>query len=356
MRRGYVAGAPRFWISTGCQFGLGAFDVQYVLRDARKCTSSIQISRNQSLRWTGEAPVLQASCFAGRQTSSLLAASFFALFAQFKTPGMPTTQTSLQRLARREWWLWFSCILVTALAGVVLLLSTFRSLFSVRDHIYEISAAQARWSAFDLLLIFNAWMIYRFWLFRRTRRELSQPDDEAGQDGRISTGFTPQDSFRVDPVTGLCTRPSFEHLLGKHVARSRRRNSPLSLVAVCLDDFASFRQRFGASSADLVVKEFANRLQRASRGIDFAVRLGADTFLLALPECSLNDAKRVLDRLGDLEMEVSGEDVTLTHSVSWIDYKPGEVPSELIRRAEQVLQIYGKANKEESSSVATKRR
>lgn len=263
-------------------------------------------------------------------------------------------QTGLQQLARREWWLWFWSILVTALAGVVLLLSVFASLFASRGHFYELTAAQARWSAFDLLLLFNAWMIYRLWIFRRARREISQPENST-EAGVSAGGASPQDAFRLDPATNLCTRASFEYLLGKEVARSRRRNASLSLVAISLDDFATFRNRFGADAADALAKEFAIRLRRASRGVDFAVRLAADSFLLALPECSLNDAKRVLDRLGELEMEISGEDVTLTHSVGWIDYKPGEVPSDLIRRAEQVLQIYGKASKADAASVAAYR-
>ncbi len=258
-------------------------------------------------------------------------------------------QTSLQRLARREWWLWFSSILVTALAGVVLLLSAFRSLFSAASHFYEISAAQARWSAFALLLLFNAWMIYRLWSFRRSGRELRGRESSA-EAPLISADAAPQDSFRIDPATALCTRASFEYLLGKEVARSRRRKSPLSLVAIQLDDFAQFSQRFGAAAGETVIKEFSVRLRKASRGVDFGVRLETDGFLLALPECGLNDAKRVLDRLGNVEMEVSGEDVTLTHSVGWIDYNPGEVPSELIRRAENVLQLYKKAGRASSAT------
>lgn len=259
-------------------------------------------------------------------------------------------QTSLERLARREWRLWFSAIVTTLLAAVILLLSVFHSLFTHTAHFYEITAAQARLAAFELLLLFDGWMIYRQWGYRCAAKELrSQP---VGGDPQLnSPAAAPQDSFRLDPSTGLCTRASFEYLLGKEVARSRRRKSALSLVAIQIDDFAPFSRRFGAASADVVVKEFSIRLRKASRGVDFAVRLQPDGFLLALPECSLNDAKRVLDRLGDLELEVSGEDVTLTHSIGWIDYKPGEVPSDLIRRAEEVLHLYGKAARDGAAKV-----
>jgi diguanylate cyclase (GGDEF)-like protein len=256
-------------------------------------------------------------------------------------------ESSLQRIARREWWLWFFSIVITVLSAVAVLLSVFPRLFAHTDRFYEITAAQARWASFSLLLLFNVWMIYRQWFFRRLRSVLRDREND-GSHLNSSTAES-HDSFRIDPATGLWTRASFEHLLGKQIARSRRSKAPLSLVAFHIDDFVQFSQRFGAAAAELVVKEFANRMKKASRGIDFAVRLESDGFLLALPECSLTDAKRVLDRLGDLEMEVSGEDVLLTHSIMWIDYKPGDVPSELIRRAEQVLQLYMKASKADAS-------
>jgi diguanylate cyclase (GGDEF)-like protein len=252
-------------------------------------------------------------------------------------------QTSLQRLARREWRLWFSAIVVTMLASTVLVLTVFRSLYTRTDRFYEITAPQARWSAFALLLLFNGWMIYRQWLFRRQKRELGgQEASGEGQTSAVESGL--QDSFRIDSATSLCTRGTFEHLLGKEVARARRRKFPLSLVAIHIEDFVEFSQQYGANAANVVVKEFSDRLRKASRGVDFAMRLEVDAFLLTLSECSPNDGKRVLDRIGDLEVEVSGKDVTLAYSVGWIDYKPGEVPSDLIRRAEQVLLLYKKAS------------
>jgi diguanylate cyclase (GGDEF)-like protein len=257
-------------------------------------------------------------------------------------------ETSLQRLARREWWLWFFSIAITALSAAAVLLSLFPPFFAYTDRFYEITAAQARCASFGFLLLFNVWMIYRQWSFRRLRSVLRDGENSSAQ--ASSNAAESHDSFRIDPATGLCTRPSFEHLLGKQIADSRRSKAPLRLVAIRIDDFIQFGQRFGIAAAELVVKEFANRMKKASRGIDFAVRLESNGFLLALPECSLNDAKQVLDRLGDLEMDVSGEDVLLTHSIVWINYKLGDVPSDLIGRTEQVLQLYKKASKASTSA------
>ncbi len=78
-------------------------------------------------------------------------------------------ESSLRQIGRREWWLWLSASVVTMLAGLAFLLSSFRSffLFLRSDHFYEIRSDQARWGIMCLLLLFNTWMVYRLWSFRR---------------------------------------------------------------------------------------------------------------------------------------------------------------------------------------------
>jgi diguanylate cyclase (GGDEF)-like protein len=252
----------------------------------------------------------------------------------------------LQQLGRHEWWLWLSALVVTILSGTVFLLSSFPSLFLHSDRFFEIGSDQARWAILGLLLLFNTWLVYRHWWFRRLRVQLTglMGDPQSNLEGVY-------DPSRIDPVTGLYTRASVELWLGKEVARARRQNTPLSLVAFHLDDFAQLNQRYGSTVGDLILKEFANRLRKASRGTDLGVRLGSDDFLLVLPECSLSDAKIASDRLGTLEMKCSGQDIALTYSVGWIDYKPGEVPSDLFKRAGDVLQLYKKASKDRFSTT-----
>ncbi len=255
-------------------------------------------------------------------------------------------ESSLQRLGRREWGLWLSALVVTTLSGTVFLLSSFPSLFLHNDHFFEIRSDQARWGILSLLLLFNTWLVYRQWSFRRLRRQLTEltGDPQAS----LEDAYDPS---RMDRVTGLYTRASVERWLGKEVARARRHNVPLSLVALRLDDFEQLNQRYGSTAGDAILKEFANRLRKVSRGTDYGVRLGSDDFLLVLPECSLRDARIVSDRLGTLEMKCSGQDIALAYSVGWIDYKPGEVPSDLLKRAEDVLQAYKNACKDSSSTT-----
>lgn len=264
----------------------------------------------------------------------------------FGSHGAHPMESGLERLGRRERWLWLSALVVTTLSGIGFLLSSFPSLFLYSDHFFEIRSDQTRWGILSLLLLFNTWLVYRQWSFRRLRRQLTELTEDP--QASLEAGCDPS---RMDLVTGLYTRASVERWLGKEVARARRHNIPLSLVALHLDDFAQLNQRYGSTAGDLILKEFANRLRKASRGTDLGVRLGSDDFLLVLPECSLRDARIVSDRLGTLEMECSGQDIALTYSVGWIDYKPGEVPSDLFKRAEDVLQLYKKACKDSFSTT-----
>src|SRR5277367_1252978 len=125
-----------------------------------------------------------------------------------------------QQISRSEWWLWFSAVFVTILSGVAFLLSSIHSFFRHADYFYEIRADQAQWATLGLVLLFNGWLVYRQWSFRRLRKQSFEH--------ALDAQAAPQqfsEAAGVDPVTGLYTRSSLEQHLGKEVARARRQNS-----------------------------------------------------------------------------------------------------------------------------------
>jgi diguanylate cyclase (GGDEF)-like protein len=255
-------------------------------------------------------------------------------------------ESGLRQLGRREWWLWLSAFFVTILAGVAFLLSSFRSFFLHSDHFYEIRSDQARWGIMCLLLLFNTWMVYRHWSFRRLRRQLTEQNGHPeGNTHEV------QDPSSLDPVTELYTQASIVQRLGKEIARARRQNTALSVATIHLEDFAQLNTRYGRAATDEVLKEFARRLKEASRGSDYAVRLASDDFLLVLPKCNLGEAKLVLDRLGSLEVNCSGQKIVLAYTTGWADYQSGDLPADLLKRAGQILQLYNKASKDISSTT-----
>jgi diguanylate cyclase (GGDEF)-like protein len=253
-------------------------------------------------------------------------------------------ESGLQQIGRGEWWLWLCASLVTALSAVAFLLSSFPSNFRHTEHFYEIRSDQARWGTLCLLLLFNGWQLYRQRNFRRQRKQFTELNPGA-QPGSYS------EPSGLDPVTGLPTQSFLEQQLGKEIARAKRQNSALSLATVHIEEFADVSRRYGPSATDQALKELARRLKRACRGSDFAVRLSKDDFLLVLPECGLGEVKLVLNRLGALDMNCGGRKVSLEYTTGWVDYQPGDLPGDLVKRASQMLHLYEDAAKESYSAT-----
>jgi diguanylate cyclase (GGDEF)-like protein len=251
---------------------------------------------------------------------------------------LPANGFNAQQISRHEWWLWLSALLVTIFSAVAFLLSSIHSFFRHADYFYEIRSDQARWATLCLILIFNARLVYRQWSFRRLRRQSTEPliDWQAA---------LPQTSevAGLDSVTGLYTRMSLEQHLGKEVARARRQNTALSLATVHVEEFAQLNAQYGKSAVDAALKELGRRLKKASRGSDIAARLSDDDFLLLLPECGVNEVKQVLNRLGAVEVGSSGQKVPLNFTTGWVDYQPGDLPADLLKRAAELLHLYDTA-------------
>jgi diguanylate cyclase (GGDEF)-like protein len=247
-------------------------------------------------------------------------------------------ESDLRQLQRREWWLWLSAFLVTTLSAVAFLLSSFPSFFQHTDHFYDLRSDQVRWGVMCLLLLFNGWLLYRHWSFRRLQRQLAmQSARSASHAGQIL------DPTSLDPATSLYTRGFIEQQLGKEIARARRQNASLSLATIHIDGFDEVSKRYGLSATDGALKELARRLKKACRGSDFAVRWAIDDFLLVLPECNLGEVELVLSRLGPVELTCLGRKINLTYTTGWVDYQPGDMPSDLLKRASQILHLYESA-------------
>ena len=257
-------------------------------------------------------------------------------------------EIDLKKLGRREWWLWFSALTVTTLSAVGLLLTAFSRLFRNKDHFYELNPEQARWGLLCLLLLFNGWMVYRQRLFRKLRMQATSPGAPSEDNSAYS-----DDTKAVDPVTGLYTRTSALLHIGREIARAKRQNTALSLATIHLEDLADLTQQYGKTAVDQALKEFARRLKEVSRGSDYAVRLANDDFVLVLPKCNVGEVTQVLNRMGSMDLECAGRKISLAYTTGWVDYQPGDMPSDLLKRASQLLHLYGDAAKDSYAATGT---
>lgn len=111
---------------------------------------------------------------------------------------------------------------------------------------------------------------------------------------RAANDPAPPDAFR-DAATRLYTASYFEHRMPMEVARARRYDRPLAIVAA--------RVPAAAGDEALAIK-VAGLLRRSLRSPDVPARMEADLFVAMLPEADVADLTSLLDRLGQGLAEV----------------------------------------------------
>ena len=102
---------------------------------------------------------------------------------------------------------------------------------------------------------------------------------------------------RVDPLTGLGNRRAFEKSMATEVARSRRHESPLSLLVCDLDQFKKINDAYGHLAGDNCLRQVADALRNELRGADVCFRWGGDEFVVVLPGTDEAAALGVLSRI-----------------------------------------------------------
>lgn len=279
-----------------------------------------------------------------RRVASLPGLHWLGRRGAISVPALDETQQRLQGLDKSEWWLWCSEVTVTFLATVAYLLLTLPWLFNLDVPVFQLRPQETVPNLLSLVLLFGAFAAYRQWQFRQHRRQLSRSATETSTSS-LETGKTAELSG-LDPVTGLYARHVAPQRLAKEITRARWAKETLTFLVIGLDDFGRLKQEYGRAFSDRALQEFARRLRKATRGSDLVIRLGSDTFLLALPECGVGAAQRVSNRLNPVEVDCGSEKVTLTFSASSLEHEPGEVPEELLKRADQVLQLYRHAGQD----------
>jgi diguanylate cyclase (GGDEF)-like protein/PAS domain S-box-containing protein len=146
-----------------------------------------------------------------------------------------------------------------------------------------------------------------------------------------------------DPLTGLFNRRYLEETLARELHRARRRNSPLCVAMLDLDNFKRFNDTFGHDAGDSLLRELGRLVCGKVRKSDIPCRYGGEEFVLVLPDSSLADAEHRVEQIRVLikELQIPHGDqllgaLTVSAGVAQADEHSAN-PSELLRAADQAL-------------------
>ncbi len=148
-----------------------------------------------------------------------------------------------------------------------------------------------------------------------------------------------------DPVTGLPNRLAMNNHLADILAGGPRSEVTAAVGMIDLDDFRVVNNTFGHEAGDLLLKEWAARIQAQLRDADFLGRMGGDEFVLILsgisrgaPEAGL---ARVLERLSsavEVPFSIDGRRVTIGMSMGLALFpEDGFDTASLLKSADEAL-------------------
>lgn len=146
----------------------------------------------------------------------------------------------------------------------------------------------------------------------------------------------------TDGLTGV---PNYRYLIEKleeEIRRSRRYNTPITMILLDLDNFKEVNDTFGHRHGDFVLRKVAEALQKGLRETDLMARYGGDEFALLLTQTDDTGGHRVAKQILDCLTEpivASEKEHLIQASIGLVSFPPGAVKSsdEVIIAADQAL-------------------
>ena len=131
-----------------------------------------------------------------------------------------------------------------------------------------------------------------------------------------------------DGMTQLMNYQYFQETLNREIARSRRSQSPLTLVMADIDHFKSVNDTYGHLAGDQAIKNVADGLRANLRETDHIARYGGEEFAIVLynipPDEALSVIERVRQSIGDQTIYFDGQSFNITMSFGIASMQPEE--------------------------------
>ena len=146
----------------------------------------------------------------------------------------------------------------------------------------------------------------------------------------------------TDALTGVLNRGFGLLNFSKQLKVAKRNNTKLSICYVDVNGLKAINDTYGHAEGDETLRLVSTFLQEASREVDIICRLGGDEFLLVLPQCPIENARIVYQRIDDKviqfnEQHLKPYKLSLSHGFAEYDPVAEKSVDQLIAVADQQM-------------------
>jgi diguanylate cyclase (GGDEF)-like protein len=141
---------------------------------------------------------------------------------------------------------------------------------------------------------------------------------------------------RLDPLTGLVDRAGVIREIGRQLTAG----DPFAVLFVGLDRFRVVNELYGYAAGDDVLRDVAERLQRATHARDTVARVGSDEFAVivhGVDDVSARGLVGQLERSLSESFRIAAGSVRVGASIGACDAAPGWTPERLLSDAEAAM-------------------
>jgi diguanylate cyclase len=154
---------------------------------------------------------------------------------------------------------------------------------------------------------------------------------------------------RHDPLTGALNRKGLDEALERELSNVRRKDTPLCMAMLDIDNFKSLNDRLGHATGDAALTHLATVAREVMRPQDTLARYGGEEFVILLPDTALDSG---IDAMTRLQRELTrrffltgAEKVLITFSAGVAQLSATETGMDAIRRADQSMYLAKRAGK-----------
>lgn len=144
----------------------------------------------------------------------------------------------------------------------------------------------------------------------------------------------------TDAMTGIANRRAGMLFLDNHVQISKRNKTTLSVCFVDINDLKDINDTYGHEEGDNVIRIACETIRESLRESDFICRLGGDEFLIIFPQCSIESALEIWERV-ETRLEALNNEKSKHYAIS-LSQGFAESGPENFRSPEEMVSIADK--------------